>query len=126
MVVKGVPYENPEGYLFLDQKRKLGLVKRIRKQIDKFGLTNQDLGLEISQIRRFLCTLVRTLKNATRHTFAAHLQGPQSDTTNPSLQKSYNFLTLYFLRQYLTHTDPGPVYFLKQKPIDILPTPLGS
>ena len=48
MVVKGIPYVNPEGYLFLDQKRKLGLVKRIKKQIDKFGLTNQDLGLEIS------------------------------------------------------------------------------
>ena len=50
MVVKGTPYINPEGYLFLDQKRKLGLVKRIKKQIDKFGLTNQDLGLEIDQI----------------------------------------------------------------------------
>jgi len=50
MIVKGVPYINPEGYLFLDQKRKLGLVKRIRKQIDKFGLTNEELGLEISQI----------------------------------------------------------------------------
>ncbi|MCH7408958.1 transposase [Belliella sp. DSM 111904] len=48
MVVKGIPYENPEGYLFLDQKRKLGLVKRIKKQIDKFGLTNEDLGLELS------------------------------------------------------------------------------
>lgn len=45
MVVKMVPYNNPEGYLFLDQKRKLGLVKRIRKQIDKFGLTNEELGL---------------------------------------------------------------------------------
>lgn len=45
MVVKGVPYINPEGYLFLDQKRKLGLVKRIRKQIDKFGLTNAELGI---------------------------------------------------------------------------------
>lgn len=50
MVVKGVPYINPEGYLFLDQKRKLGLVKRIKKQIDKFGLTNADLGLEIETI----------------------------------------------------------------------------
>ena len=50
MVVKGVPYINPEGYLFLDQKRKLGLVKRIKKQIDKFGLTNEDLGLEIEPI----------------------------------------------------------------------------
>ncbi len=50
MVVKGVHYINPEGYLFLDQKRKLGLVKRIKKQIDKFGLTNEDLGLEIEPI----------------------------------------------------------------------------
>ncbi|MDF9796332.1 transposase [Catalinimonas alkaloidigena] len=45
MVVKGAPYVNPEGYLYLDQKRKLGLVKRIRKQIDKFGLTNEELGI---------------------------------------------------------------------------------
>ena len=44
MVVKGTSYINPEGYLFLDQKRKLGLVKRIRKQIDKFKLTNEELG----------------------------------------------------------------------------------
>jgi transposase len=43
MVVKGIPYINPEGYLYLDQKRKLGIVKRIQKQIDKFALTNQDL-----------------------------------------------------------------------------------
>jgi hypothetical protein len=43
MVVNGTPYHNPAGYLFLDQKRKLGLVKRIKKQIDKFGLTNEDL-----------------------------------------------------------------------------------
>src|SRR5690606_1982857 len=50
MVVKGVPYINPEGYLFLDQKRKLGLVKRIRKQIDKFGLTEDDLGLKPAEI----------------------------------------------------------------------------
>ena len=45
MVVKGTPYINPEGYLFLDQKRKLGLVKRIQKQIDKFGLTNAELNI---------------------------------------------------------------------------------
>ncbi len=45
MVVNGTPYYNPEGYLFLDQKRKLGLVKRIKKQIDKFGLTNEELGI---------------------------------------------------------------------------------
>jgi transposase len=42
MVVKGTPYINPEGYLFLDQKRKLGLVKRIQKQMDKFDLTKED------------------------------------------------------------------------------------
>lgn len=45
MVVKNVAYVNPEGYLFLDQKRKLGIVKRIKKQIDKFALTNEDLGI---------------------------------------------------------------------------------
>jgi transposase len=44
MVVKGIPYHNPEGYLFLDQKRKLGMVKRIQKQIDKFALTQEDFG----------------------------------------------------------------------------------
>lgn len=44
MVVNQTEYINPEGYLFLDQKRKLGLVKRIKKQIDKFGLNPDDLG----------------------------------------------------------------------------------
>lgn len=44
MVVKGMPYYNPAGYLFLDQKRKLGLVKRIQKQITKFDLTKEELG----------------------------------------------------------------------------------
>ena len=43
MVVKGTSYNNPEGYLYLDQKRKLGLVKRIRKQIDKFDLKPEDV-----------------------------------------------------------------------------------
>jgi transposase len=31
--------------LMLDQKRKMGLVKHIKKQIHKFDLTTQDLGL---------------------------------------------------------------------------------
>ena len=44
IVVKNEPYHNPSGYLFLDEKRKLGLAKRIRKQIDKFALTKDDLG----------------------------------------------------------------------------------
>ena len=43
IVVKGMPYNNPEGYLFLDQKRKMGIVKRIQKQMVKFALTNEDL-----------------------------------------------------------------------------------
>jgi transposase len=42
MVIKGVQYINPEGYLFLDQKRKLGVMKRIQKQIAKFDLTVED------------------------------------------------------------------------------------
>lgn len=48
MVVKGIPYHNSEEYLYLDQKRKLGMVKRIQKQITKFGLTNEDLEINIT------------------------------------------------------------------------------
>lgn len=44
MVVKQIPYQPPTQYLFLDEKRKLGMVKRIRKQMDRFELTNADLG----------------------------------------------------------------------------------
>lgn len=44
MVTKKVPYINPENYLFLDQKRKLAVLHRIKKQIDKFALTDKDLG----------------------------------------------------------------------------------
>jgi len=29
----------------MPKQRKLGLVQRIKKQIDKFGLTNEDLGI---------------------------------------------------------------------------------
>lgn len=47
MILKGTAYHNPEGYLFLDQKRKLGIVKRIQKQIAKFDLTADDLNLAI-------------------------------------------------------------------------------
>jgi transposase len=48
MVVRGTPYINPEGYLFLDQKIKIGLVKRIKKYPDIYqdGLTEEDLGLK--------------------------------------------------------------------------------
>ena len=48
MVVKARPYTPPTQYLFLDEKRKLGLVKRMQKQIAKFDLTTQDLGFETS------------------------------------------------------------------------------
>lgn len=48
MIVKQIPYKPPTEYLFLDQKRKLSLVKRIQKQIAKFELTNADLGLAIN------------------------------------------------------------------------------
>ena len=48
MVVKQIPYKPPTEYLFLDEKRKLGIVKRIRKQIAKFDLTNVELGIATS------------------------------------------------------------------------------
>jgi len=47
MVVKQILCKPPTDYLFLYEKRKIGLVKRIRKQIDKFALTKEDLGLVI-------------------------------------------------------------------------------
>ena len=43
MLVKGQNYNPPTQYLFLDEKRKMGMVERIQKQITKFGLTNEDL-----------------------------------------------------------------------------------
>ena len=45
MIVKKQPYNPPVQYLFLDEKRKLGLIKRLRKQITKFEITGTDLGL---------------------------------------------------------------------------------
>jgi len=42
MVVKNKPYYNPKEYLYLDQKRKMGLVKRIQKQITKFELSKEN------------------------------------------------------------------------------------
>lgn len=44
MIVKKIEYQPPREYLFLDQKRKLGLAKRIKKQIDKFDLKPEDVG----------------------------------------------------------------------------------
>lgn len=44
MITRKVPYLPPKEYLFLSQKRKLGLVKRMRKNIVKFDLNAEDLG----------------------------------------------------------------------------------
>lgn len=45
MVVKGMPYNPPTKYLCLEEKRRLGLAKRIKKQITRFELTNEELGI---------------------------------------------------------------------------------
>lgn len=45
MVVKRVSYKPPTEYLFLDQKRKMRLVTRIRKNIAKFDLSPEELGI---------------------------------------------------------------------------------
>jgi transposase len=45
MVTKKVPYNPPCEYLFLDQKRKLGLAKRIQKQMVKFDIKPEDIGI---------------------------------------------------------------------------------
>ena len=44
MVTKKIPYASLKEYLFPDQKRKLGMAKRLRKQIDKFGFTDYEMG----------------------------------------------------------------------------------
>lgn len=44
MLVKGIQYQPPTEYFFLDQKRKLKLVSRIKKNISKFDLKPEDLG----------------------------------------------------------------------------------
>ncbi|MCF8303274.1 MAG: IS110 family transposase [Bacteroidales bacterium] len=45
MITKKVPYQPPKEYLFLDQKRKLGIVKRIKKQMVKFDIHREELDL---------------------------------------------------------------------------------
>jgi transposase len=44
MLVKGQNYNPPTQYMFLDEKRRLGLVKRIKKQITKFEIEPEQLG----------------------------------------------------------------------------------
>ena len=43
MITKKNPYKLPNQYLFLNQRRKLGLAKRIKKQITKFALKPEDV-----------------------------------------------------------------------------------
>jgi len=45
MIVKKQPYQPPTQYLFLDQKRKMGLIKKMKMQINKFEITGEDLGI---------------------------------------------------------------------------------
>ncbi|VAW28061.1 hypothetical protein MNBD_BACTEROID06-507, partial [hydrothermal vent metagenome] len=44
MLAKGEQYKPPTEYLFLDQKRKLRLVSRMKKNIAKFDIKPQDVG----------------------------------------------------------------------------------
>lgn len=44
MVVRGTAYNPPSAYQFLDEKRKLKLVTRVRKTIDKFEIKPGELG----------------------------------------------------------------------------------
>jgi len=48
MITKKVPYQPPKEYLFLDQKRKLGIVKRIKKRMVKFEIHKEELDLLIT------------------------------------------------------------------------------
>ena len=43
MITKKEPYQSQEEYLFLDQKRKK--IAQIRKNISKFGINPNDLGI---------------------------------------------------------------------------------
>ena len=44
MLVKDIPYKPPTEYLFLDQKRKMKLVARMKRNIAKFDLKPEDVG----------------------------------------------------------------------------------
>jgi hypothetical protein len=44
MITKATKYNPPSKYFFLNEKRKLGIVKHIRKQIAKFELSKEELG----------------------------------------------------------------------------------
>jgi transposase len=48
MIVKHVPYNPPSQYLFMDQKRKMKLVKKIRNKIATLDLKPEDVGFAMS------------------------------------------------------------------------------
>src|SRR5680860_666397 len=50
MLVKEIPYNPPTEYLFLDQKRKMKLVSRIKKNIAKFELNPEDVGFSLNTV----------------------------------------------------------------------------
>jgi len=53
MLVKSMPYKPPSEYLFLDQKRKLKMVSRIKKNIAKFDIKPEDVGFGNSLISSY-------------------------------------------------------------------------
>ena len=53
MITKKVPYNPPTEYLFLDQKRKMGLAKRIKKQMAKFDIKPEEIGIGNSLIPNY-------------------------------------------------------------------------
>ena len=53
MVTKKVPYNPPIEYLFLDQKRKMGMAKRIKKQMAKFDIKPEEIGISNSLITSY-------------------------------------------------------------------------
>lgn len=44
MITKKVPYTPPKEYLFLDQKRKMNMLKRMKKNIAKFDIKPDEIG----------------------------------------------------------------------------------
>lgn len=50
MITKQIPYNPPKEYLFLDQKRKMNLVKRMKKNITKFNIKPDEIGFGNSLI----------------------------------------------------------------------------
>ncbi len=43
MIYKGVQYKAPNEYLFLDQKRKMNVIQKIKKSIAKLEIKPEDL-----------------------------------------------------------------------------------